>query len=50
MNQISNKDVSKLINEPLSYALMMDNEQIEELIATLVAVLNKRTRGDQNTR
>ena len=49
MNNVTRKDVNKLCRAPLFYALLMENEQLEEVIATLVSVLNKRNRGDQNS-
>ena len=48
MNRVTRKDVNKLVRAPLCYALLMENEQLEEVIATLVSVLNKRSRGDPN--
>ena len=49
MTNVTRNDVNKLCRAPLNYALLMENEQLEEVIATLVSVLNKRTGGDQNT-
>jgi len=46
MTNVTRKDVNKLCRAPLNYALLMENEQLEEVIATLVSVLNKQTRGD----
>ena len=48
MNRVTRKDINKLISAPLFYALLMENEQLEEVIATFVSVLNKRNRGDQH--
>jgi len=50
MNRITRKDVNKLIRAPLDYALLMEKDQLQEVIATLVAVLNKASGGDQNSR
>ena len=46
MTNVTQKDVDKLCQAPLCYALLMENEQLEEVIATLVSVLNKQTQGD----
>jgi hypothetical protein len=46
MTNVTRNDVNKLCRAPLNYALLMENEQLEEVIATLVSVLNKQTRGD----
>jgi hypothetical protein len=35
-------NVKKLIEDPLSFAMMMDDEQLEHVIITFVSVLNKR--------
>ena len=48
MNCITRKDVNKLISAPFSYALLMENEQLEQVIVAFVSALNKRGRGDQN--
>jgi hypothetical protein len=48
MNRITRKDVNKLCRAPICFALLMESEQIEEVIATFVSVLNKRNRGDQD--
>ena len=48
MNRVTRKDVNKLLSEPLCYALLMENEQLEEIIVTFVSALNKRNRGVQN--
>ena len=42
MNYVNRKNVKKLIEDPLSYAMMMDDEQLEHVIVTFVSVLNKR--------
>ena len=49
MKIITRKDVNKLKTDPVSYALMMDNCEIESVIVAFVTVLNKRKpyRGDR---
>ena len=42
MKCVKRKDVEKLIEDPLSFAMMMDDEQLEHVIVTFVSVLNKR--------
>ena len=42
MNCINRETVKKLIEDPLSFAMMMDDEQLEHVIVTFVSVLNKR--------
>ena len=42
MKSISRKEVKKLTEDPLSFAMMMDNSQLEEVIVAFVSVLNKR--------
>jgi hypothetical protein len=42
MNCVNPKNVKKLIEDPLSFAMMMDDEQLEHVIVTFVSVLNKR--------
>ena len=42
MNGATRKNVKKLIEDPLSFAMMMDDEQLEHVIVTFVSVLNKR--------
>ena len=48
MNRVTRYDVKKLISAPLCFALLMENEQLDEVIATFVSVLNKRNRGGQH--
>lgn len=42
MQCITRNDVRKLTADPLSFAIMMDNMELEQVIAVFVAVLNKR--------
>ena len=48
MHCVTRKDAWKLAQDPISFAMMMDNCQLEEVIAAFVSVLNKRKpyRGD----
>lgn len=42
MKYIQRKDIEKLTNDPIGFAIMMDDGQLEHVIATFVAILNKR--------
>jgi hypothetical protein len=42
MQCVNRNDAKKLAEDPISFAMMMDNSQLEYVIATLVSVLNKR--------
>jgi len=42
MQCVNRNDAKKLTEDPISFAMMMDNSQLEHVIATLVSVLNKR--------
>jgi len=50
MNIIKRDDIDKLQKDPLGYAILMEDRQIEHVIVTFVAVLLKRneTGGGQN--
>jgi len=50
MPYITKDDVKKLSKDPLSFAILMDDRQIEEVIVVFVSVLNRKKtkRGDQN--
>lgn len=50
MNTITQDDIGKLQRDPLSFAILMEDRHVEEVIVTFVSVLNKRKqkRGDQN--
>ena len=39
---ITRKDVLKLTGGPLGFAMMMQNQELEEVIVAFVSVLNKR--------
>ena len=49
MNQrkkpITDWEVATLMADPLYFAMMMSDEDLEEVIARFVCVLNKRKRG-----
>ncbi|WP_419656021.1 hypothetical protein [Desulfosarcina variabilis] len=49
MKRVTRNDVNKLVSAPLCYALLMENDQLEEIISVFVSVLNKKNRGDQNS-
>ena len=42
MNCVNRKNAKKFTDDPLSFAMMMDDEQLEHVIVTFVSVLNKR--------
>ena len=42
MEYITRKDTQKLAKDPISFAMMMDNYQLEDVIVAFVSVLNKR--------
>ena len=49
MSNVSRKQVKKFIDDPLSYAMLMEDHEIEETIAKLMAILYRRKntgRGD----
>jgi hypothetical protein len=50
MNTITQDDIGKLFRNPLSYAVLMEDQQIEHVIVTFVAVLLRRNEngGGQN--
>jgi len=48
MNIVTRKDVNRLVRAPISYALLMEKEQLDEVIATFVSVRNKLNGGVQN--
>ena len=50
MQPITIHDIQKLAYDPLSFALIMDNSQLETVIVTFVNVLLSRipTGGDEN--
>ena len=42
MKSVTRKDVEKLANDPLSFAILMNHYQLEHVIVTFVSELNKR--------
>jgi hypothetical protein len=50
MNIVTQDDIGKLQNDPLSFAILMEDRHIEQVIVTFVSVLIKRNgkRGGQN--
>lgn len=42
MECVTRKDVENLIKDPLIFAMMMDDDQLERVIVTFVSVVNKR--------
>ena len=50
MKPVANDCVMKLINDPISFAMVMDEDRIEDVIVKFVSVLikRKRHRGGQN--
>ena len=50
MNTVTQDDIGKLQKDPLSFAVLMDEQQIEHVIVTFVAVLIRRSEngGGQN--
>jgi len=49
MTYINIEEVRKLAKHSLAFAMLMDDEELDAVIATFVCVLNKRQRrrGDQ---
>ena len=50
MRSVTREDIQKLKKAPLDFAILMEDQQIEDVIVTFVAVLQERNnkRGDQN--
>ena len=50
MNTVTQDDIGKLQKDPLSFAVLMEDRHIEQVIVTFVSVLIKRNenRGGQN--
>lgn len=42
MTYLDEKDIQRLTDDPLSFAMLMDDYQIEQVIVAFVSVLNKR--------
>ena len=41
MKPITKTDVQRLANDPFSFAMMMDDSQLEKVIVRFVSILNK---------
>ena len=50
MKPVANDCVTKLVNDPISFAMVMDEDRIEDVIVKFVSVLikRKRHRGGKN--
>jgi len=50
MEKATHKEVRKLVGQPLSFAMMMNDREIEKVIVVFVSVLNKDRpdRGGQD--
>ena len=50
MNNQTQESIEKLSKDPISFAMLMDDDQIEHVIVMFVSVLiqKKLGRGDQN--
>ena len=50
MQRITVNEVEDLIDDPISFAMMMTDCEIQDVIAIFVSILNQRKpyRGDQN--
>jgi len=46
LNNPTRTQVKKLVEDPLSYALLMEDQEIEETIAKLMAVLYHRKKNN----
>jgi hypothetical protein len=42
MHRVNRNGAKKLAQDPISFALMLDDDQLEHVIVTFVSVLNKR--------
>ena len=38
------KEIRRLIEDPTSFAMMMDEDELQDVIAAFVSVLNQRTK------
>jgi hypothetical protein len=47
MHRINRNGAKKLAKDPISFAIMLNDEQLEQVIATFVSVLNKRKTRDR---
>ena len=42
MQSINSEDTQRLANDPVGFAMMMDNHELEQVIVAFVSVLNRR--------
>ena len=42
MKPLANDCVTKLVNDPIGFAMVMDDDRIEDVIVKFVSVLNRR--------
>ena len=42
MKPVTRTDVERLVTDPIGFAMMMDDAQLEHVIVAFVSVLNKR--------
>jgi hypothetical protein len=45
MKIVTRKDVQRLARDPLTFAMMMNDCELESVVVTFVSVLNKRQRN-----
>jgi hypothetical protein len=45
MQPVSRKEIQKLVDDPISFAMLMSCREIEHVIVEFVSVLNKKKRG-----
>ena len=45
MERVTKKDINKLAKNPMFFAMMMDESELEHVIVTFVSVFNKRKNG-----
>jgi hypothetical protein len=44
MKRITNEEIRDLVEDPLAYAMLMNEEELEEVVASFISVLNTRQR------
>jgi len=44
MTYVTREEIGKLAKDPISFAIMMDDHQMEHVIAEFVSVLNQRIK------
>ena len=45
MKRVTKNDIKKLAKNPICFAMMMDERELENVIVTFVSVFNKRKNG-----